>query len=640
MAVWYVDSAQWTAVTAWAAATAKSAGNLIRQNTTPTIGNERVFVCIVAGTTHATTEPTWTVTKGAKTTDNTVTWQECTGQPGVNGDLVNCPLSSDVRSTNLSLGRVIQNNSGTHLFIVSTDAGSTGASEPTYDTTAGNTTTDSGITWTCIGAVGNFAAFDAPHSRIANAYATNWGVAGDTFYVGDDHAWTQAAALTVTSPATTSPVYVICVDHTIAAPYATGDLRTTATESTTGNSAISWRGGGYYYGLGLRAGSGAGTLSTVTIRPDGKQLIFDNCNFKRLGTTATTSAIGLGLANTTTAQDLILKDTTLEFGTTGDGVAVNGNILWKGSSSSLVAGTIPTILFSRAFSAGVLNIYGVDLSNLGSGTLFGTSIGALTATLVNCKLGASYVIAGTLGSGVQIDIVNCDSGATNYLFSRYQQLGNHITKINPVRTGGASDGTTSVSWLITTTSSAFWSIPFQCQKLAIWNSTLATDRVVTIYGLWDSGSLPNNDDIWINCEYLGSSATPIASMKSSTKASVVATNAALSADTSAWDGAATARANTTAYSLGDIFKVASNSGRVFFCTTAGTTAGSEPGGYATAVDGDSITDNTATFRAARRFTMAVTLTSPQPAMEGYIYVYVTVGKTSSAFYIDPSPVLS
>ena len=91
---WYCNfgngtSTGYYAVTAWATGATIAAGALRRQLTAPAVGNERVFVAIVAGTTHATTEPTWALTRGAKTTDNTVTWQEVTGASAVNGDLSN-----------------------------------------------------------------------------------------------------------------------------------------------------------------------------------------------------------------------------------------------------------------------------------------------------------------------------------------------------------------------------------------------------------------------------------------------------------------------------------------------------------------------------------------------------------------------
>jgi hypothetical protein len=58
--------------TAWVAATAKALGDMV----VPTAGKENGFryECTTAGTTHATTEPTWNLTEGGTTTDNTVTW--------------------------------------------------------------------------------------------------------------------------------------------------------------------------------------------------------------------------------------------------------------------------------------------------------------------------------------------------------------------------------------------------------------------------------------------------------------------------------------------------------------------------------------------------------------------------------------
>jgi hypothetical protein len=58
--------------TAWVAATVKALGDFV----VPTAGLENGFryECTTAGTTHATTEPTWPIVEGATVTDNTVVW--------------------------------------------------------------------------------------------------------------------------------------------------------------------------------------------------------------------------------------------------------------------------------------------------------------------------------------------------------------------------------------------------------------------------------------------------------------------------------------------------------------------------------------------------------------------------------------
>ena len=67
---WYCNfgngtSTGYTAVTAWAASTAVVAGALRRQLAAPAVNSERVFACIVAGTT-GSTEPTWVLTRGCQ----------------------------------------------------------------------------------------------------------------------------------------------------------------------------------------------------------------------------------------------------------------------------------------------------------------------------------------------------------------------------------------------------------------------------------------------------------------------------------------------------------------------------------------------------------------------------------------------
>jgi hypothetical protein len=161
---------------------------------------------------------------------------------------------------------------------------------------------------------------------------------------------------------------------------------------------------------------------------------------------------------------------------------------------------------------------------------------------------------------------------------------------------------------------------------------------VTWYGVFNGAALPNNDEVWIDMEYLGDSGDLIGQFTKGTKADVLRSGAALTADTSAWDGAATARQNSHAYSVGDVIAVATNPGRIFFCTaSSGNSAASEPGGYATAVDGGAVTDGSCTFRAGMRFSQTLSFT---PQIAGPVYGYVRCGKASSTYYLDPKMTFS
>ena len=54
----------------WAVGTAYALGDVVK----PTTYASHSYKCTTAGTSHATTEPTWGITNGGTTTDNTVTW--------------------------------------------------------------------------------------------------------------------------------------------------------------------------------------------------------------------------------------------------------------------------------------------------------------------------------------------------------------------------------------------------------------------------------------------------------------------------------------------------------------------------------------------------------------------------------------
>ena len=72
-----------------------------------------------------------------------------------------------------------------------------------------------------------------------------------------------------------------------------------------------------------------------------------------------------------------------------------------------------------------------------------------------------------------------------------------------VRTGGASDGTTPISWKIVTTANCNYSMPFECPPIAIWNDTTGSAVTATVEGIWGGGAVPNDDEVWLEVEYLG-----------------------------------------------------------------------------------------------------------------------------------------
>ena len=238
-----------------------------------------------------------------------------------------------------------------------------------------------------------------------------------------------------------------------------------------------------------------------------------------------------------------------------------------------------------------------------------------------------------------LDLVRCDSGGTNYRNERYSQYGVMVTNTNVYRSGGASDGATAVTHQITTyTNSLTWWTPYSSWPIAQWNTVTGTNRVVTLCGISFGAAIPNNDEVWMEIEYLGSSGSPIGSRVSTSKANALDTKTALSSDTSAWKAAA--RVNSHGYSVGAIMQPTGDPNRVYYCTAGGTSASSEPGGYASASDGSSVSDGGCTFQACYRWKLTATLSSPQPAQAGPIDVTPKFAKQSTSYWIDPLITLS
>lgn len=622
------------AVPQFAAVNSYAAGALIRQLTTPTVGNERVFVCIVAGTSVA--EPTWTVTRGAKNTSTTPVFQECTGAAGVNGDLTNCPNWTIVKNSAVTLGQVIQRNNGASLQICSTAGTAGNGAEPAFSNTAGVTTADGTITWTSLGVVANFPAWSAPFARIQTAFTNTWMVAGNTLFVGDNHAETQAAAMTLSNGSQVSPFLVYCVDHTASVPPGPSNLKTTATVTTTGASALNISCVAIWNGIQFSGGSGA--VGNGIVFSAYNQLV--NCALSVPGTSGAP-------INGSAASFIDLFNTTCSFGSSSGNISLtNSSLRWRNTASA-VGGTAPSVLI-KSNGVSIVTLDGVDLSAV-SGTIFteNSSPAPLLATAQNCKLNASATVGGTLSvRGEQVYSILSDSSGTTYQQGIAAFEGVLSASPSVCRTGGASNGVTPIGWQMVTTANVAWQIPFVSFPVAQWNTSL-TSKTITVFGVWGGAAVPNNDNIWIGVESLGSASSPIATFTNCTKANGLASGSALTADTTSdWTGGAAAYQTSHAYGAGTGVVIKAGNASPQQIWFVASHSGSGTSGTNTAIfngqaDGAQVTDNAGAnqivWQAYTRFSMAVSVT---PALVGDIIATVYAASPSTTFFVDPKIVVS
>lgn len=427
----------------------------------------------------------------------------------------------------------------------------------------------------------------------ANAYttlgaATAAKAAGDTFYVAHNHAETAAAAKTITFPGTAaSPNRVLCVNSGGSVPPVSADLRTTATITTTLSNAITIQSGHVYiYGITFNSGSGANTVGITLLNASGT-LIFDACAIVSAATSGGSINVG---ASGTNLQQVELRNTTIQVANTGSAIAVTGaRFIWKNTPSAIAGATLPTTLVSGGSRPGTLFFEGVDLSALGSGKTLIAAIGMpVEFTLKDCKLGASVTIAATptAPGGPRTSLVRCDSGDTNYRTEKYSYMGTETTETTIILTSGASDGTTGFAKKIVTTANAKPLLPFEAIPISRWfpsdadianGLNIGSPITVTLQGIWGGGAVPNNNDIWAEFEYLGTSGVPLGAIATCGLADPLATAAGLSAGSGTWGGSTT------------------------------------------------------------KFKLAATFT---PQEKGPITIYVKAGAASGTFYVDSKPVVT
>lgn len=502
----------------------------------------------------------------------------------------------------------------------------------------------------------NTAPYDTK-AKAANLLLTAVGAmaAGDTVYVLQAHNQARSAsAQTITVPGTrAAPGRIICITGASAEGSETDADRAFMTNTISTNTGVgitincgSSNGVVYVYGLNLQSGTSTASSSIVIGSTATDGFIFcENCNFD-LGNTNATSRITFGI-DTATQQTIdqffLMRNCSYNLRSTSQAMTpVNGTLIWEGNGRAILlsGSSVPSSLCAIGNRPRRVILRDLDASNLTSGSVISTYSGGSAycelRRIVTGKAAVTSVAQPAAPSAITIvDRVGV-AGTNNWQYQSYAWGGRIDANATVVRTGGAvgGDGTTKISWRFTGNTDATLFAPFRSGELTRWNTSTGS-KTLTIYGIANQAAIPTNAEVYVTVDYSVSGANPGGALANSTFAGIINPSASnLAADTSTWDSGVTARANSTAYVVGDIIKTASNPGRVFFCTTSGTSAGAEPAspGYNTAVDGGSVTDGTAVFRAGWRFTTTVTFNQ---AVVGRFSAFLNIVKASGDMYFDP-----
>lgn len=363
--------------------------------------------------------------------------------------------------------------------------------------------------------------------------------AGDNIYVSQAHSETTGSAVTLSFAGTASnPVKVICVNDAAEPPTA---VAATALMATTGASTITIGGCVYVYGIEFRGGSsGNGTINLGNSASTKQK--YENCIFNLFGNN-TSQRLVANSGSSTNPGDITLENCYVKFSNAGNGLQGGyGKLVWRGGGM-LSGGTNPTIMFYNGNNTNRIaftwEIDSVDLSAASSSlNLFQASTNGTQGYIANSKLPASWtgsLFTGTFLPYDRIAMYNCDSADTNYRLWIEDYSGSIVSETTIVRTGGATDGTTPISWKMTTSANANeYVAPLISDPISVWNETTGSAKTVTVEIIHDSVTALTDAEVWLEVTYLGTSGYPLGSVITDHRADILATAVSQTSSSETW----------------------------------------------------------------------------------------------------------
>ncbi len=344
----------------------------------------------------------------------------------------------------------------------------------------------------------------APHETWAKAATTflvavDFASAGDDIHIGADHAETPGT-VTYAFPGTKTAfnrVISVTVDTTT---YNKADNVQIDAAVTTDDVTIT--GHVQFYGVSIKIGDDLNVNQAAS-----EMQVYDDC---LLELTRVSSFFALG--STSGGAHTIFRNTEVNFsgGGTGSGISPRGmKFDWYGGKLSWTSTQASGGVFRTIDRNTTMSVSGVDLTDI-TDTLVNLSGADLyTASFHHCLLASGVSLTGTVGQpGASALMSGCDDTTGNDLYRlEYVDFwGSTVHDDATFRSGGASDGTTPISWKMVSTSDAVEvTEPTVSPPIVEWIDSTGS-KTLTINCLWDSATDIQDDEIWVEFEFLSASA--------------------------------------------------------------------------------------------------------------------------------------
>ena len=360
--------------------------------------------------------------------------------------------------------------------------------------------------------------------------AVDFASSGDDIIIGADHAEDPAASVTYTFPGTAASINRV-ISSTVGAGstivYNKADNVQVDNGGAT-NRSITIVGFVHFFGVSFKVGN------DLVIQSSPQRVLFNDSLL-----TFQNTASSLITNSTSGENSLVLENTDLTFVAGG----ANARIIcqgftkfyWRGGILSYT-GTMPTALFDGAIRDSIMEISGVVLSDITS-AIFDVSDGVdIIGRLHHCLLnsGVSLTTGTIFGQGTTILMSGCDDTTGNNLYRlEYVDYWGSTVHDDAIFLN-ASDGTTPISWKMVSTANAVeFSEPTKSPPIFAWVDSTGS-KTFTIQCLWDSVTDIQDDEIWLEIEFLEASADTDSAFADDRMADISATPADQTTNAEVW----------------------------------------------------------------------------------------------------------